>query len=73
MEVIKGSENIIKKNKPILLVEIEKQYTQKKVTDTLSYINSLGYNSFFLKDNELKSTIDLNDINLFNNFIFKPK
>ncbi len=73
MEVIKGSENIIKKNKPILLVEIEEQYTQKKVIDTLSYINSLCYNSFVLKDNELKSTIDLNDINSFNNFIFKPK
>jgi len=73
MEVIKGSENIIKKNKPILLVEIEEQHTQKKVIDTLNYINSLCYNSFVLKDNELKSTIDLNDINSFNNFIFKPK
>jgi FkbM family methyltransferase len=71
-EVIKGSEKTIKKNKPILLVEIEEQYTQKKVEDTLKYINSLGYNSFYFKDNRLNSTNTLNNVNLFNNFIFKP-
>ena len=32
-EVIKGSERTIKNNKPILLVEIEEQYTQKKVEE----------------------------------------
>ena len=71
-EVIKGSERTIKKNKPILLVEIEEQYTQKKVEDTLKYINSLGYNSFYFKDNRLNSTSKLNNLNSFNNFIFKP-
>jgi FkbM family methyltransferase len=71
-EVIKGSEATIKKNKPILLVEIEEKYTLKKVIDTLNYINSLGYNSFYFKDNKLTSTNSLNDLNLFNNFIFKP-
>ncbi len=71
-EVIKGSEKTIKNNKPILLIEIEEQYTQKKVVDTLRYINSLGYNSFYFKNNKLNSTKTLNDLNSFNNFIFKP-
>ena len=71
-EVIKGSEQTIKNNKPTLLVEIEEQYTQKKVENTLKYINSLGYNSFYFKDNRLIDTNTLNNLNLFNNFIFKP-
>ena len=72
MEVIKGSEETIKNNKPILLVEIEEQYTKKNVNDTLRYINSLGYNSFYFYDNKLINTNDLNNLNSFNNFIFKP-
>ena len=71
-EVIKGSENTIKINKPILLVEIEEQYTQKKVLTTINYINSLGYNCFFYQDNELKNIDNLSDLNLFNNYVFKP-
>ncbi len=72
-EVIKGSENTIKKNKPILLVEIEEKYTKKEVGITINYINSLGYNSYFLKENNLVKTQDLKNLNSFNNFIFKPK
>ena len=72
MEVIKGSEKTIKNNKPIMLVEIEEQYTKKNVNDTLRYINSLGYNSFYFYDNKLINTNDLNNLNSFNNFIFKP-
>ena len=71
-EVIKGAKKTIKLNKPILLVEIEKQYTKKNVSETLRYINSLGYNSFYFKDNKLNNTSNLGDLDLFNNFIFKP-
>ena len=72
LAVIKGAENTIRKNKPILLVEIEERHSQKKVSDTLNYINSLGYISYFYK-NELLKTSSLDDLNLYNNFIFKPK
>jgi len=72
-EVIQGSENTIKKFKPILLVEIEEKHNQKKVSTTLNYIKSLGYNSFFFENNRLKNTDNLDDLNLFNNYIFKPK
>ena len=71
-EVIKGSENTIRTNKPILLVEIEEKYTQQKITHTINYINSLGYSSFYFFNNELRSTNYLDDLNSFNNFIFKP-
>ena len=72
-EVIKGSLNIINKHKPILLVEIEEKHTKKNVKETLNYINSLGYESFFYNKNELLSTSSLDDLNKFNNYIFKPK
>ena len=72
-EVIKGSLNIINKHKPILLVEIEETHTKKNVTETLNYINSLGYESFFYNNNELLNTNNLDDLNKFNNYIFKPK
>jgi len=71
MSVIKGAENTIKQYKPTLLVEIEEKHSKQKVLDSINYINSLGYESFFY-DNELKSTNSLNNLNMYNNFIFKP-
>jgi|TARA_B100001540_G_scaffold120332_1_gene107554 FkbM family methyltransferase len=71
MSVIKGAENTIKQYKPTLLVEIEEKHSKQKVLDSINYINSLGYESFFY-DNELKNTNNLNNLNMYNNFIFKP-
>jgi len=71
-EVIKGAENTIKENKPVLLVEIVEEYTKTKVIDTLDYINSLGYESFYFEDDILKSSNNLKNFNLITNFIFKP-
>jgi len=72
-EVIKGALNTIKMHKPILLVEIEEKHTKKNVKETLSFINSLGYESFYYNKNELVNTNSLTDLNKFNNYIFKPK
>jgi len=71
-EVVKGAENIIKKNKPVLLVEIVQEHTKTKVIDTIYYINSLGYESFYFENDILKSSNNLNNFNLITNFIFKP-
>tara|TARA_B100000945_G_scaffold94562_1_gene73889 strand:+ start:704 stop:1456 length:753 start_codon:yes stop_codon:yes gene_type:complete len=71
MSVIKGAENTIKQYKPTLLVEIEEKHSKQKVLESINYINSLGYESFFY-DNELKNTNNLNNLNMYNNFIFKP-
>ena len=73
LEVIEGAKNTIKKDKPILLVEIEKQYTKKEVAESINFINSLGYKSYYFNKKDLKSTTELNNLDLFNNFIFFPK
>ena len=73
LEVIKGGEEIISKNKPILLVEIEERYSQSKVSDTINYINKLGYISHYYDNKILKKTSELNNLSLFNNYIFLPK
>ena len=68
--VLKGSETLIKKNKPILLVEIEERHSKEKVEDTINFINNLGYKSYFLDKLNLISTTKLKDFKLKNNYIF---
>jgi hypothetical protein len=70
--VINGSKNIIINNRPTLLVEIEERHSNYPVNATIKFINNLGYNSFYVKNNNLYKTNDLIDINSENNFIFLP-
>ena len=72
IEVIQGAIKVIKKNKPILLVEIEERYSKKKVIDTINYINSLGYKSFYCDEEKLINTGALANLDEYNNYIFKP-
>jgi|TARA_B110000211_G_C13948891_1_gene495197 FkbM family methyltransferase len=69
--VINGSLNIIKKNKPILLVEIEERHSKIKPIETINFIESLGYNSYFLKKNILIKAQNPKEFDGVNNFIFK--
>lgn len=73
LEVIEGAKKTIEENKPTLLVEIEEKHSRKKVSESIKYINSLGYNSFYFDKSNLKKTSDLDNLNLFNNFIFLSK
>ena len=73
LEVINGAKETISKNKPVLLIEIEKRHSKRSVEDTINSINNLGYNCFFAQNNNLVSTEHLNDKKLFNNFFFLPK
>ena len=54
IEVIEGGKFIIKKNKPILLVEIEERHSKKNVYHSIDYINGLGYNSYIYDESHLK-------------------
>ena len=72
-EVIEGGMKTIKKDKPKLLVEIEEKYTRKKVSETINYINTIGYNSFVFENRTLKKTTEIKDLDLYNNYIFLPK
>ena len=72
MEVIEGGKLFIKKNKPVLLVEIEERHSKKNIHHSIDYINGLGYNSYFYDENNLKKTSELKNMKLFTNFIFLP-
>ena len=72
IEIIKGAIKTINKNKPILLVEIEKRHSKKKVIDSINFINSLGYKSYYFNEKELINTAILTNFDTYNNFIFKP-
>ena len=72
IDVIEGATGTINKNKPILLVEIEERYSKKKVVDTIGFINSLGFRSYFFNGKELVNTATLTNFETYNNYIFKP-
>ena len=71
--VISGAKNLISKFKPTLLVEIEKRHSGTNVEDTINYINNFGYNSYFLKDNDLIATDKSINFKIYNNYIFVKK
>jgi FkbM family methyltransferase len=70
--VIIGASKIIKKNKPVLLVEIEEKHTQNKVVNIINFINTFGYKSYFLDKKELIEIKKNTNFGLKNNFIFLP-
>ncbi len=72
LEVINGAKETIKNNMPVLLVEIEKRHSKRSVEETINKINNLGYNCFFVKNNNLISIDNLIDKKLENNFFFLP-
>ena len=53
LEVLKGGFNVLKKYKPKILIESEQRHVgQDKVREVFSYLESLGYNGRFIKDDE---------------------
>jgi hypothetical protein len=54
----------IEKNRPILLVEIEQRHLgEVPITSVMAFLTDLGYRSYYLSNNQLKSTQDiLNDL-----------
>ncbi len=58
--VIEGGLDTIKKNKPVLLVEIEEKHTKKPIEETINFIKSLNYNAFIYKE---KTLIEFNEKN----------
>ena len=68
--VLNGAIEIIKRNKPVLLVEIEEKHSKKNVQESLNFINSLGYKSYYLSGFNLESTNKLNNYKDRNNYFF---
>lgn len=72
--VLKGSEKILKKYKPVLLIEIDKQHSTK-VKETFNYLEELNYESFYFDGIDLIKILSYEE-NIrtdFKNFIFKHK
>lgn len=51
--VIEGGLETIKKNKPLLLIEIEQRHLQDNIQDVFNKIINLGYKGYFLKKNKI--------------------
>ena len=68
--VINGAINLIKKNKPVLLVEIEEKHSRIKVEETINFINKLGYKSYYLSGSNLESTKKIRNFKICNNYFF---
>tara|TARA_A100001015_G_C14894435_1_gene673809 strand:+ start:239 stop:982 length:744 start_codon:yes stop_codon:yes gene_type:complete len=71
--VITGGENLIKKNKPVMLVEIEKKHTKKPVHETINFIKTYGYEAFTYNNESLVKVDSSNKKFKENNFIFINK
>ncbi len=71
--VLMGAKNLIEKNKPNLLIEIEELHSKEKVENTIGYINNFGYKSYFCENRNLISTNKLSNYKLKNNYVFLPQ
>ena len=72
LEVINGGRETITKNKPILLIEIEKRHSKRSVDETIKHINNFGYNCFFAKNDKLIPVENLSNKSDENNYFFLP-
>ena len=83
--VIEGAKKVIKKNMPVLIVEIEKRHIKNDIGTVFQCITNLNYSGFFLANGNLLPLSDfsyevhqkpfLNDVSVsdyVNNFIFIP-
>ena len=83
--VIEGALNVIKKNMPILIVEIEQRHLKKRIEEVFNCILKLNYSGYFFENGNLTSLNQFNyDLHqklylnavtskkYINNFIFLP-
>jgi FkbM family methyltransferase len=68
--ILEGAINTLNKDKPNLLIEIEKKHRLDSVKTTFNYLKNLGYEAYTFRDNKLNLLTDLNDQKSVN-YIFK--
>ncbi len=56
--VLEGGRETIKKDKPVLLIEIEEKHTRKPVEETINFVRSLNYEAYVYNNNKLISYND---------------
>jgi len=79
MNVIKGGLRTIKKNKPVMQIEIEQRHHKEDINGIIDSIKEFGYNCFYLNDkielerlNKNALDLQLSNDSYTNNFIFLP-
>jgi FkbM family methyltransferase len=83
LQVLRGAEQTLKRERPLLLVEVEQRHLQIPMHEVFSYVLDQGYKGFFLRAQELHPLSDftyelhqepfLGDVNhpgYINNFLF---
>jgi len=70
-KILEGSVKILEKNKPNLLVEIEKKHRKLNPDYTISFLREIGYQCFIFDEAKLIEVKTYRDFPLKNNFIFK--
>ena len=65
-DVLKGAEDIIKNQKPNLLVEIEERHKKGNIDKINSWGNALGFDMYFVENKTLKA-LSLFDVNIHQN------
>ena len=68
--ILEGAVNTINKDKPNLLIEIEKKHRSDSVEKTFKYLKNLGYDAYTFQNNKLSLLTNLNNRNSVN-YIFK--
>jgi FkbM family methyltransferase len=68
--VLEGAINILKKDKPNLLIEIEKKHRGDSIKSTFDFLNAFGYKSYIFDNNRLNLITSFNHQNNVN-YIFK--
>ena len=71
--VIVGGTETIKKNMPVLLIEIEERHAKTSIFETINFIKSFGYEAYIYDYNELINLSSYTNIIDKNNFIFLKK
>ena len=71
--VIDGGLQTIKKNMPVMLIEIEERHSKKPIIQTINNIKELGYDAYFFDKDNLVNINKNNNFKLERNFIFIKK
>ena len=83
LDVLRGGGAVIKKHRPILLIEIEQRHSPVPIKETFDHVLSLGYRGEFLEadkthhplsefETEKHQTARLHTREYISNFIFRP-
>jgi FkbM family methyltransferase len=79
-KVIRGGIGTLRKNRPVLIVEIEKRHTGRPAGETIAFIESLGYQGFFFENGQKRPVSGFQERMqdpgypaYVNDFLFLPK